>query len=552
MEFARRDFLKGAAAAGALAGFGAIGVLGGCSAAGNGSDAQAKDETAAVASGSDNEEARALSLVECESDVAGKVKERLECDIAVLGGGGSGLSAAVRAAELGARVIVLEKGSSLGGSTIGTEGMFGWGSKLQQQEGVELSSVAELVEEENVFTNYRCDAVLWNKFITSSGKSADWLMDEGYVFDGVDIYKQSVSSFKCFHWWADQSGQTLIDFLAARAEELGVDVRLETPGVCLKTDNGAVAGVYAHDAKSDAYLEVSAKAVIAGCGGYAVNTALIEQLTDWDMTYANATATGTGDAVIMAEDVGAGTYMTSILPAIHVYGYVTADPIVVGCCNQPLLFLNQDGNRCMDESLFIHAHKALFVNAILSQKKCFCVFDQAMVDRFESGEGIFSAWRTFAVGSNIENFQGQVNECIEKGMGNAFVADTIEELAAAMEVDAEAMRASVDRYNDLCERGVDEDYLKDPAYLMPVEQGPFYAIRLDPSVTNTIGGLDVDYHNQVLDVEGSPIPGLYCVGVDGNKLYKETYNYAMSGGLVSFAIYSGLTAGEHAFSTYVS
>ena len=53
-------------------------------------------------------------------------------------------------------------------------------------------------------------------------------------------------------------------------------------------------------------------------------------------------------------------------------------------------------------------------------------------------------------------------------------------------------------------------------------------------------------------MEGSPIPGLYCVGVDGNKLYKETYNYAMSGGLVSFAIYSGLTAGEHAFSTYVS
>ena len=62
----------------------------------------------------------------------------------------------------------------------------------------------------------------------------------------------------------------------------------------------------------------------------------------------------------------------------------------------------------------------------------------------------------------------------------------------------------------------------------------------------------MDYHNQVLDVEGSPIPGLYCVGVDGNKLYKETYNYAMSGGLVSFAIYSGLTAGEHAYSTYVS
>ena len=114
------------------------------------------------------------------------------------------------------------------------------------------------------------------------------------------------------------------------------------------------------------------------------------------------------------------------------------------------------------------------------------------------------------------------------------------------------MSESIKRYNEFCAAGTDEDYLKDAAYLTPVEAGPFYAVRLDPSVTNTIGGLDVDYNNQVINTDGDPVPGLYCVGVDGNKLYKETYNYAMSGGLVSYAIYSGLTAAEHACETHLS
>lgn len=549
MLFDRRSFLKGALLSGTAAGVAATGLLAGCTSSQPASP-DTLSETGSVSD--DNVEAREASLVEREADVAAKVSNSLECDILVLGAGGSGLAAAIRGAELGAQVLVVEKGTEPGGTTVGTEGMFGWGSKLQSDNGIELPSVAELIDEENVYTNYRTDAVLWKNFITSSGKTADWLMENGYTFDRVDIYKGKVSSFKCFHWWADQSGQTLIDFLHGKAQEMGIEILTQSPAVCLKNDNGTVTGAYIHNLADDTYTEINAKAVIAGCGGYAMNPRLIEQLTSWDMTYANNKATGTGDGVIMGEDVGAGTYMTAILPAIHVYGYDASDPIVIGCCNQPLLFLNQDGNRCMDESLFIRAHKALFVNAILSQKQCYCIFDQATVDRFETGDGIFAAWRTFKVGSNIEDFQKQIDECIAKDMGNAFVADTVEQLATAIGVDAASMQASIERYNGFCTAGTDEDFLKDPEYLNPVQSGPFYAIRLDPSVTNTIGGLDVNYHNQVVTAEGAPINGLYCVGVDGNKLYKETYNYGLSGGLVSFALYSGLTAAQHAYETCVA
>lgn len=557
MELSRRNFIKGSAAAGAAASLAGVALVSGCSSA---SPSPSSAEGGAASSAEDVKypEARKISIVEFESDVSQKTTQQIECDIAIIGAGGSGMTAAVRAAELGASVIVFEKGSVAGGSTAGTEGMFGWGSKLQERSGVELASVGKYVEEENIYTNYRSDAVLWTTFIKESGKTADWLEEGGYQFDRVDVYKSSINTFKCFHFWGghddeniSQSGATLVEFLENRAKDLGVEFRFTTPAVCLKTDSGKVVGLYARDENGD-YIEVTSKAVIAGCGGYAANNKLIEQLTTWDMTHANAVATGTGDGVIMAEDVGAGTYMTAMLPAVHVEGYVAADPITVGCCNQPLLFLNQKGNRCMDESLFIHSHKALFVNAVLTQKRCWSVFDQATLDRFESGEGIMAGWRMYKPGSNIEGLVAQVDECVAAGAGNAFKADTVEALAEAMGIDTQNFTANIERYNEFCSNGVDEDYLKDAQYLLPVESGPFYAIRVDPTVTNTIGGLDVNYDNQVLNENEEPIEGLYCVGVDGNKLYKETYNYGLSGGLVSYAIYSGLRAAEHACENYVS
>lgn len=185
MLFDRRSFLKGALLSGTAAGVAATGLLAGCASPQPASPDTLSDTGSATG---DNVEARAASLVEREADIATKVSNSLECDILVLGAGGSGLAAAIRGAELGAKVLVVEKGTEPGGTTVGTEGMFGWGSKLQSDNNIDLPSVAELINEENVYTNYRTDAVLWKNFITSSGKTADWLMENGYAFDRVDIW----------------------------------------------------------------------------------------------------------------------------------------------------------------------------------------------------------------------------------------------------------------------------------------------------------------------------------------------------------------------------
>ncbi len=557
----RRDFLKGSAFG--LAGIAGVAALGGCAANPQGAQEQktpsngdaavnaAAEETAGSATPTtasmQNTEAREVSLVEFESDVAPKVSETMECDIVVLGSGAGGLGAAVKAAQLGAKVILLEKGSDLGGSTNGTEGMFGWGSTLQHEtDGVELPLVAELIQDELTYSNYRIDAALWNRFINASGKSVDWLRELGYEFDRVDVYKGQISAFKCYHWWAEEKGSTMIAHLADVAGDLGVQILTQTPGVALITEGGRVVGAYGHDANSNSYIAVKAKATIVGTGGFGLNNALIEQLTAWDMTYGTTRSTGTGDGVIMAEDVGAGTYMTSILPRTAVEGYTVYDEIAIGCCDNPLLFVNENGDRFMNEGTYVSSYMALYVNSIISQKKAYTLFDQAMIDRFMNGDGILSGWRKYKAGAQLPEFQTQLDECLSSKRGNVFKGETVEELASAMGVDPQNLKATVERYNKLCADKFDEDFLKGEEFLIPVETGPFYAVRQDPSVTNTIGGLDVNYDNAVVNVDGEVIPGLYCVGVDACKLYKETYNYAMSGGLVGYCLYSGLNAAEHA------
>lgn len=544
----RRSFIKTSAIG--IAGLGGACALSSCAqSAPSATDPSASETTTESPKSASSPEARSVSAVESEQDVAGKATDSKECDVLVVGAGSAGLAAAVKAAQLGARVIVLEKGSGLGGSSNGTEGMFGWGSSLQKEAGIELPLVAELIEEELEYSNYRIDAALWKRFITASGAAVDWLRDLGYEFDRVDVYKGEISAFKCYHWWADEKGATMIDTLAQEAERLGVEIITQATGVCLMTDGNAVTGAYAHLQESGSYLGVAAKATILGTGGFGLNNALIEQLTSWDMTYGTTRSTGTGDGVIMAEDVGAGTYMTSILPRTAVEGYTVYDEIAIGCCDNPLLFLNENGDRFMNEGTYVTSYMALYVNSIISQKKAYTVFDQATVDRFVSGEGIYSGWRTYKPGMNLPEFQIQLDECMESERGNVFKGNTVEELAESLGVDSANMVSTVQRYNELCAAGFDEDFLKGTEYLTPVETGPFYAVRQDPSVTNTIGGLDVNYDNAVVDGNGNPISGLYCVGVDSCKLYKETYNYAMSGGLASYCLYSGLNAAQHACET---
>lgn len=127
-----------------------------------------------------------------------------------------------------------------------------------------------------------------------------------------------------------------------------------------------------------------------------------------------------------------------------------------------------------------------------------------------------------------------------------FVADTIETLAEKASIDKDTFTETVRRYNELVDKGVDEDFLKPAQYLTPLKEGPFYAFESNDAFYTTVGGVKINANVQVLDENDEIIPGLYAGGVDAGGLCGDTYDFQSAPGeQSSWAMNSGRLAAKH-------
>ena len=142
----------------------------------------------------------------------------------------------------------------------------------------------------------------------------------------------------------------------------------------------------------------------------------------------------------------------------------------------------------------------------------------------------------------------------KKGPSNYLAcADTIEELADRLGVtgtDKENFIASVARYNELCHKGKDEDFAKDPRQLHPIEKAPFYAFceneRKVGFLMVTVAGLVVDEHQQVVaKADDEPIPGLYATGNCSGERFPILYTTPVAGVSIGIAITLGRIVGDY-------
>ena len=134
--------------------------------------------------------------------LAGETQTVVECDIAIVGAGGSGLAAAVEAAEAGVKVVVLERMPYAGGGELGVEGIFAVNSSMQQAEGIELSA-GELVKAELVASQQRASGPAYVDLVHATGANIDWLIEHGVTFEGVDA---DTGVLKLFHRFEGDAG----------------------------------------------------------------------------------------------------------------------------------------------------------------------------------------------------------------------------------------------------------------------------------------------------------------------------------------------------------
>jgi fumarate reductase flavoprotein subunit len=501
------------------------------------------------------------------------IKETITTDVVVVGGGISGLTAVLSAAEAGAKTILLEKAP-------GVNFRGGWNaafnSRLQKQAGINVDkdAVISTIMEWGSYKNDQRVVKLW---ADNCDQVMDWLLDmaeaanQPVVLDPVtrDWY---FPHYPVTHFFVSRDkGDTtlqknLAELLESNGKARGVDFRFETPAVrLLRKDKGRVSGVIAKNPKGD-YIQFNArKAVVLCSGDYGGDKQMVEKYCSWQarelyevsIAYRDATViatgaadgrTNTGDGHKMGMWVGAAIddpphcvmsfdrTTAGISPQqITAKGQILKRYFLT-IPRQPWLAVNINGERFVNEDI-PWAYEA---NQYIQQpsQSAWKVWDS----RYEQQWPKFKAVACKSIGAPI---YWHKPEFMSKGIewGAILTAPTIEGLAQKMEVPVETFKATVARYNELAQNGKDLDFGKHPDRLTTVEWPPFYACKVGGQYMVTLGGLKINTKLQVLDTERNPIPGLYAAGNVSGSFWGDEYPVTVPGASHSRAWTFGRLAG---------
>ena len=406
--------------------------------------------------------------------------EDCEEDIVVVGGGGAGMTAAIKAAEQGKNVILLEKMGMLGGNTaMGTTAYFAAESKTQKEQGSEVT-VQDMYDwlMSQSTDEFPMDPDTTMTVAENSAAAADWMMeigmDLGRVFNKFFLSPSDGSA----------PGAAIVKALTEKMDSMGLDYRLENAGTALVLDeNGKISGVTVSSPAGE--YTIHAKAVVLAAGGFAANP---EMLGEYDARWASLGCSSSkgqnGDAIRMAMAIGADVVDMSNIK-VNPTVYYNGDKLISMSTlrSNGGLLVSKLGKRFFSESGNYTKTSA----ALLEQpdQVAFMVFDNTMLN--------IGLMKTY-------------NEA-----GYFVCADTIEALAEKMGIDPQGLADEVARNQEFCAKGVDEDFGR-TNLTIKFDNPPFYAVEVHPAAQGTFGGLKVNTAAEVIDVNGNVIPGLYAAG----------------------------------------
>lgn len=492
------------------------------------------------AMGAENSTSDAGSSPDSTSDFA--ADETRDVDVVIVGAGVGGLAAGLQAAELGLRGVILEKLAIAGGTSSYAEGMFAIGSHWQEEAGVGYTS-AEVLQEVMEYHHWMADAELTKAFFDASGETIAWLEQQGGVFNAVETLGPSLQTWHTYEGMGTGFTQRLYESCVSK----GVEVLLETPATRLLTDEaGAVTGVLAQS--GDQTIQFNARGVVLASGGYADDADMINEYTmhSYDGLTVMGSPQRTGDGIKMALALGADTHVlgTMMMCGGAIKGMSASSQLNVCAGRQPMLWVNERGERFANEGIVTNF--SFTGNAMGLQKAVYNIIDGATMRHITevgcyNGRGVY-----IRAGEPMTEFYDEFEAETEAGNPYIFRADSIEELVEMTGIDEEGLKATIEHYNELCDNGEDTDYGKQPDWMQPVREAPFYAFRLAKAFYCTVGGIKVNVNNQVMNTDGQVIPGLYATGCDAGGLYGTSYDVGIAAGSQQgWTAHGGRTAVRH-------
>ncbi|MEE8716495.1 MAG: FAD-dependent oxidoreductase [Coriobacteriales bacterium] len=509
------------------------------------------------------------------------VAHEMSCDVLVIGAGTSGNPAARAAAEAGANVIAIDKGADLG--YVPSSQDFGVvGSKLQEQLGIEWEPKNVIVKQLMKDMYYRPNPRLLNYWYENSGAAFDWAIDgvdyqllknsvdeptqeifiRPKMFPALDGYDYHEEYYPYFHGtlMTLPSSQWVMQNCVDKAQAAGAQFIYGMYAEQLITDaDGAVVGAYAHDVDGN-YTKFNAKAVILTCGDMAGNKEMLTyyapQASQFTVFYSRMDSQGnpanTGDGHRMAIWAGASMELGPYAPMTHHVG----GPLGVDA----FLQLNSQGERFMNEDV-----PGQNIQDQLSRQPggySWQIVDDNWRDELEAqgtGHGYVNHYLSDEEAAKKpwimdSVFLGYVTDDVFLNgdpahfkQGITCQADTIEELAEKMGLSADVVVAQIDRYNELCDKGEDEDFGKDSRRMFRIDEPPFSATKFEQtSMLVCPGGIKCDLDLHALTADDRVVPGLYVAGNNMGGRFLVEYPVTVAGISLGTALTFGKLAGENA------
>lgn len=496
-----------------------------------------------------------------------EIAETVDCDVLVVGAGHAGSFAAASAAESGAKTILIEKfGHDMASGIRDTLAAV---NSKQQVENNDNPDPREVVKYLVDWSQGYCDRRLAQTFVEHSGETMDWYTERakeaGMVFQHeVDAPKPD-DNYKVLdvghsiQYGDEYYEQLTMDILLGYAEKKGLEIRYETTMVKLVKDGARVSGLIAQKADGSYVKFQAAKGVILCTGGYSANDEMMKALQPWTLeqtciNYSKAGSKGDGiRACLWAGAVMDDTHSAMIFER----GAIRPDQAgrtengrLFWMGSQPFLKVNLSGKRFMNEYMpydyVLHAASSqahhTYCTVWDSNYPEYCKqFETHGCSRLYPHEN--GAAPVFPMEYVMEMNQGLMDE------GYIVQADTIEELADKLGIPADTFAATVARYNELADKGVDEDFGKEGYRLSKLDTAPFYGVRQAGGyLICTMDGIRIDESMRALDAEGSPIEGLYvcgdCSGSYFNASYPNLLAGAAAGRSATFARLAGKLAAQ--------
>ena len=455
--------------------------------------------------------------------------EEAQADVVVVGGGASGLAAAAAALESGARVIVLEKAPHTGGSAALSAGIVtAAGTDIQKASGLPADSagLAKLWLEDQKRSVKGApanlpDAAQVEALVKQSAETVDWLTKKvGMQFSANAAAADGIGAYQLLPISSDASrpaGAEEVEKLEQHVKKLGGIISTATPAwKILTTDDGHVSGVAAADGKNR--FTFRAKSVVLASGGFAADLMKVTSRQPRWAVYverAGAAKTSTGDGLTMGLQVGAKEVSDSWLMGTQ---FAPAYPEMTAAMLGPRGFagatlVNEKGLRFVKEDL------PNITSEMSQQLDVWLITDSKDPEKAKT----------------LRNYLG---------FDTVVHGNTPEELGRRMGARADNVKQTIEKLNADAAAGKDTAFGRDPINFTSLTQAPYFAVKVRPVISGTIGGFVVTPDFQVLDNALKPIQGLWAAGELANRaFYNRVYEPGTSL-LITYA--SGRAAGTSA------